>query len=368
MAARIDSFLQIAVEQGASDLHVRAGHVPVVRHDGELIDIPFRVLSDIEAGVLVEEILSPEQRERFHKTRDIDVVYSLAGVGRFRVNAFVQQNGPGAVFRIIPAKVPTLDDLSLPHVVRRLCRLQNGLVLVTGPTGSGKSTTLAAMVDEINRTQQRHILTIEDPIEHTHVPQRCALTQRQVGTHVASFAGALRSALREAPDVIVVGEMRDAETIQLALSAAETGILVLGTLHTNSAAKSVPRMVDGMPENNQEETRALLAMLLRAVISQQLVRKASSDGRIAAVEILLQTHAVSSMIRDNKGHMLEAFLDGQRPGESEMQSRDTALMRLLRDGQILPEDAVQLARRPEQMRAAVAALAARDEDDDEASW
>ncbi|HEY4220639.1 MAG TPA: ATPase, T2SS/T4P/T4SS family, partial [Myxococcota bacterium] len=201
-------------------------------------------------------------------------------------------------------------------------------------------------------------------IEHTHQPQRSAVTQRQVGRHVSTFAGALRSALREAPDVIVVGELRDPETIQLALSAAETGILVLATLHTNSAAKSVPRMVDGMSEANQEEVRALLAMLLRGVIAQQLLRRASSDGRVAVVEILLQTHAVSSMIRDNKGHMLEAFLDTQRPGEGDMQSRDTALLRLVRDGQILAEDAVVHARRPEQMRAAVDALALLDEDDD----
>jgi twitching motility protein PilT len=364
--ARIDSFLQIAVEQGASDLHVRAGHVPVVRHDGELIDIPFRVLSDIEAGVLVEEIMTPEQLDTFKHTKDIDLVYALEGVGRFRVNVFQQNGGPGAVFRIIPAKVPTLDELALPGILRRLCRLQNGLVLVTGPTGSGKSTTLAAMVDEINRTQQRHILTIEDPIEHTHRPIRCALTQRQVGRHVGTFAGALRSALREAPDVVVVGEMRDAETMQLALSAAETGILVLGTLHTSSAAKSVPRIVDGMPESKQEETRALLAMLLRGVISQQLVRKATSDGRIAVIEILLQTHAVSTMIRENKVHLLEGFLDSQRPPESEMQSRDTALGRLLRDGQITAEDALSLARRPEQMRVMIQQLHAQEDEADAA--
>jgi twitching motility protein PilT len=361
--ARIDSFLQLAVEQGASDLHVRAGHVPVVRHDGELIEIPFRVLSDIEAGQLVEEIMSAEQREQYGRTKDLDLVYDLAGVGRFRVNAFHHNGGPGAVFRIIPPRVPTLDDLALPPVVRRLCRLQNGLVLVTGPTGSGKSTTLAAMVDEINRTQQRHILTIEDPIEHTHSPARSAVTQRQVGRHVSSFSGALRSALREAPDVIVVGEMRDAETIQLALSAAETGILVLGTLHTSSAARSVARIVDGMPESNQEETRALLAMLLRAVIAQQLVRRARSDGRIAVVEVLLQTHATSTMIREGKSHLLEGFLDGQRPGESEMQSRDTALLRLARDGQILADDAIAVARRPDHMRVNIEAFTALDEDD-----
>ena len=366
MSARIDSFLQIAVEQGASDLHVRAGHVPVVRHDGELVDIPFRVLSEIEAAVLVEEIMSPEQREVYQRTHDVDLVYGVPGVGRFRVNAFQQHGGAGAVFRIIPARLPTLDDLALPPVARRLCRLQNGLVLVTGPTGSGKSTTLAAMVDEINRTQQRHILTIEDPIEHTHASLKSAVTQRQIGTHVVDFATALRSALREAPDVIVVGELRDTETMQLALNAAETGILVLGTLHTSSAAKAVPRIVDGMPESNQEEVRALLAMLLRAVIAQQLVRRASSDGRIAVVEILLQTHATATMIRENKGHLLEGFLDSQRPGESEMQSRDTALLRLVRDGQIIADDAILLARRPEQMRASIDALALTEEDEERA--
>ncbi len=359
--ARIDSFLQIAVEQGASDLHVRAGHVPVVRHDGDLVEIPFRVMSDVEAGVLIEEIMSDEQRDEFARTRDVDLVYALDGVGRFRVNGFWHHGGPGAVFRIIPPRLPTLDELALPMIVRKLCRLQNGLILVTGPTGSGKSTTLAAMVHEMNSTQQRHILTIEDPIEHTHAPLLSAITQRQVGRHVGSFAGALRSALREAPDVIVLGELRDAETIQLALAAAETGILVLGTLHTSSAARSVNRIIDGMPEANQEEVRGLLAMLLRGVISQMLVRKASSDGRVAVTEILLQTHATASMIRENKGHLLEGFLDSQRPGESEMASRDTTLLRMVREGRITAEDAIALARRRDHVRAQIEALHLNDE-------
>ncbi|MBI1946897.1 MAG: PilT/PilU family type 4a pilus ATPase [Deltaproteobacteria bacterium] len=361
MAARIDSFLAIAVEQGASDLHLRAGHVPVVRHEGELIEIPFRTLSDIEAAGLIDEMLTPEQRDAFRRNRDLDVLYDVPSLGRFRVNCFQQHGGPGAVFRIIPRRVPTLDELALPPAISRLARLQNGLVLVTGPTGSGKSTTLAAIVNEINRSLPRHILTIEDPIEYTHVPQRAAITQRQVGRHVGSFAGALRSALRESPDVVVVGEMRDAETMQLALTAAETGILVLGTLHTSSAAKSVSRIVDGMPESNQDEVRALLAMLLRGVVAQELLRKAGSDGRVAVIELLLQTHAVSTMIRDNKAHQLEGFLETQRPSESGMQSRDTALLRMVRDGLVLPEDALSIARRPEQLRLSLDALA-RDEE------
>ncbi len=362
MSARIDSFLAIAVEQGASDLHLRAGNVPVVRHEGELVEIPFRTLSDIEAGSLIDEMLTDEQRDAFRRQRDLDLLYEVSGLGRFRVNCFQLEGGPGAVFRIIPKKVPTLDDLGLPAAVGRLARLQNGLVLVTGPTGSGKSTTLAAIVNEINRSLPRHILTIEDPIEYTHVPVRAAITQRQVGRHVGSFAGALRSALRESPDVVVVGEMRDAETIQLALTAAETGILVLGTLHTSSAAKSVSRIVDGMPESNQDEVRALLAMLLRGVVAQELLRKAGSDGRVAVIELLLQTHAVSTMIRDNKAHLLEGFLESQRPAESGMQSRDTALLRMVRDGAVLPDDALSIARRPEQLKLALDALA-RDEEE-----
>ncbi|MCC7110882.1 MAG: PilT/PilU family type 4a pilus ATPase [Deltaproteobacteria bacterium] len=359
--ARIDSFLAIAVEQGASDLHLRAGHVPVVRHEGELVEIPFRVLSDIEAAGLIDEMFNAEQREAFRRTHDLDLLYEVPGLGRFRVNCFQQQVGPGAVFRIIPRKVPTLDDLHLPSALRKLARLQNGLVLVTGPTGSGKSPTLAAIVNEINHSLPRHILTIEDPIEYTHVPVRAAITQRQVGKHVSSFAGALRSALRESPDVIVVGEMRDTETIQLALAAAETGILVLGTLHTSSAAKSVSRIVDGMPESNQDEVRALLSMMLRGVIAQELLRKAGSDGRVAVIEVLLQTHAVATMIRENKAHLLEGFLDTQRPAETGMQSRDTALLRMVRDGLILPEDALSIARRPEQLRSQLDALAREEE-------
>ncbi|MCC7072023.1 MAG: PilT/PilU family type 4a pilus ATPase [Deltaproteobacteria bacterium] len=362
MSARIDSFLAIAVEQGASDLHLRAGNVPVVRHEGELVEIPFRTLSDIEAGSLIDEMLTEEQRDAFRRHRDLDLLYQVPGLGRFRVNCFQLHGGPGAVFRIIPKEVPSLGDLGLPTAVARLARLQNGLVLVTGPTGSGKSTTLAAIVNEINRSQPRHILTIEDPIEYTHIPARAAITQRQVGRHVGSFAGALRSALRESPDVVVVGEMRDAETMQLALTAAETGILVLGTLHTSSAAKSVSRIVDGMPESNQDEVRALLAMLLRGVVAQELLRKAGSDGRVAVIELLLQTHAVSTMIRDNKAHLLEGFLESQRPAESGMQSRDTALLRMVRDGLVLPEDALSIARRPDQLKLVLDALA-RDEEE-----
>src|SRR5712664_2143290 len=298
--ARIDSFLRLVAEQGASDLHFHAGNVPIIRHEGELMPLPFRVLSDVETSRFLLELLGEEQQAQFEKTQETDFVYSIEGVARFRANIFVQSQGLGAVFRVIPNKVPTLEELQLPLAVKRLTQLGNGLVLVTGPTGSGKSTSLAAMVDEINKTSQRHVISIEDPIEFLHQPIKGAITQRQVGKHAESFSGALRSALRESPDVVVIGEMRDLETITLALSATETGVLVFGTLHTNSAAKAIDRIIDAVGEDGRDQMRAVLSVLLRGVISQQLCKRANSDGRVAALEILLQNYAVAHMIRDNK--------------------------------------------------------------------
>ncbi|HEX6241956.1 MAG TPA: PilT/PilU family type 4a pilus ATPase, partial [Polyangiales bacterium] len=282
--ARIDSFLRMVAEQKASDLHFHAGVMPMIRHDGELVELPFRPLASEETRRFLHEILTPHQRERFEEDGELDFAYDLVGVARFRVNLMVQSRGPGAVFRIVPTSTPTLDQLAMPQSVKRLCRLSSGLVLVTGPTGSGKTTTLSAMVNEMNRTQSRHIITVEDPIEFVHEPVQCVITQRQVGSHVDSFATALRSSLRESPDVLVVGEMRDLETVALALQAAETGVLVFGTLHTNSAAKAVDRIVDVFPEEQQEQARGLLSVLLKGVLAQQLVRRASGEGRVAALE------------------------------------------------------------------------------------
>src|SRR5258705_6308911 len=262
--------------------------------------LPFRVLSEVETSHFLLELLADEQRAQFEKTQETDFVYSIEGVARFRANIFVQSQGLGAVYRVIQHKVPTLGGLRRPLAVKRLTRLGNGLVLVTGPTGSGKSTTLAAMVDEINKSSQRHVISIEDPIEFLHQPIKGAITQRQVGKHAESFAGALRSALRESPDVLVVGEMRDLETIHLAIAAAETGVLVIGTLHTNSASKALDRIIDVIPEESRDQVRSTLSVLLRGVVSQHLAKHASGEGRGAGLEGMLQSYAVAHLVREEK--------------------------------------------------------------------
>ncbi len=348
--ARLDSFLRMVVDQRASDLHFHAGNVPIVRHDGELIPLPFRALSPDEASRFIHEILSDEQREAFARDSELDFAYFAEGVGRFRVNVFRQSHGVGAVFRVIPDRVPTIESLSLPAVLRRLSGHQNGLVLVTGPTGSGKTTTLAAMIHEINATQRRHVITIEDPIEVVHAPLKSVVTQRQVGVHAQSFAQAHRSAMREAPDVLVVGEMRDHETVSLALSAAETGVLVFGTLHANSASKAVDRILNVCPDEGREHVRAVLSVLLRGVVAQQLCKRASGEGRVAAVEVLLQSYAVANMIRENKLHQLDGYLRSADPASTGMQSLDQALMFHVRQGMITAEEAARLANNPEEFR------------------
>lgn len=344
--ARLDSFLRLVLEQQASDLHFNAGDVPTIRHDGELVRLPFRKLSEGETRRFLMEILTPSQSAQFEATGDIDFVYNLGGAGRFRANYFNQVRGMSAVFRIIPAHKPTLADLAMPEATRRLAELPNGLVLVTGPTGAGKTTTLAALVNEINQNQERHIITIEDPIEFIHEPAKCVVTQRQVGTHVDSFAGALRSALREAPDVVVVGELRDPETMTLALSAAETGVLVFGTLHTNSAASAIDRIIDATPDGSREQVRGILSVLLRGVLAQHLIRRASGEGRIAATELLLQSFAVSNLIRDDKVHQLDGYLQSTDSEGSGMMGLDTCLFQFLKKGLILLDDAMRVAKDP----------------------
>ena len=354
--ARIDSFLRLVAEQGASDLHFHAGNVPIVRHEGELTPLPFRVLSEVETGRFLLELLGDEQRAQFEKTQEADLVYSIEGVARFRVNIFVQSQGLGAVFRVIPNKVPTLEELNLPPAVKRLTQLSNGLVLVTGPTGSGKSTTLAAMVDEINKSSQRHVISIEDPIEFLHKPIKSAITQRQVGKHAESFSSALRSALRESPDVLVVGEMRDLETIQLAISAAETGVLVIGTLHSNSASKAIDRIMDVIPEESRDQVRSTLSVLLRGVISQHLAKHASGEGRVAVMEVLVQSYAVSNLIRENKVFQIDGYLDTASYDGSGMQSLDACLFKLLKQGEVTLDEALKLANQPESLKRLAAEL------------
>lgn len=348
--ARLDSFLQLVTEQNASDLHFCAGAVPTIRHDGDLVRLPFRKLTETETRRFLNEVLTEEQQTRYESNSDIDFVYELDGVGRFRCNFFRQARGSGAVFRIIPPSIPTLDDLGMPASLRRLCKLKNGLVLVTGPTGAGKTTTLAAMVDEINRTAKRHIITIEDPVEFLHSIRQSVVTQRQVGVHVSTFAEALRSSLRESPDVVVVGEMRDAETIQLALTAAETGVLVFGTLHTNSAASAINRIIDAMPEESREQVRSIISVLVRGIVAQHLIKRATGEGRVAAVEVLLQNYAVAHLIRENKIHQLDALLQSTESAGAGMMSLDTCLLRYLREGVILLDDALRVASDPEHLR------------------
>jgi twitching motility protein PilT len=354
---RIDSFLRLVVEQHASDLHFAAGSIPTVRHDGELIPLPFRELSELEAKRFLLEIVSAEDRASLEQKNEVDFVYALTGVARFRVNMFHEAHGLAAVFRVVPEKVPVIDELMLPRILKRLVRIQNGLVLICGPTGSGKTSTLAACVEELNSSAEskRHIITIEDPIEYLHRSKSCLITQRQVGVHTGTFAKALRSALRESPDVLIIGEMRDLETVSLALAAAETGILVFATLHTNSAAKALDRMIDNFPDDVREQMRAAISVLLRGVVSQHLIRRADGEGRIAVAEVLLQSYAVSNMIRENKVHQIQSYLQSVDPATG-MQSLDAALYEAIKRELVAVEDGMALAEDPAALRGRVQAL------------
>ena len=354
---RIDSFLRLVAQQGASDLHFHAGNVPIIRHEGELMPLPFRQLSDVETGRFLLEIMGEDQRAAFEQNQEIDLVYSIEGVARFRANVFVQSHGLGAVFRVIPNALPTMEQLGLPSAVKRLTLLNNGLVLVTGPTGSGKTTTLCAMVDEINKTSERHVISIEDPIEYLHRNENAVITQRQVGKHAESFAAALRSALRESPDVLIVGEMRDLETIGLAIQAAETGVLVIGTLHANSASKAIDRIIDVIPEESREQMRSTLSVLLRGVISQHLVKHAGGEGRVAVLEILLQNYAIAHLIRENKVFQIDGYLDTASNDGSGAQSLDSCIVRYLREGLITLEEGLKVANQPDTLKGLAAQMA-----------
>jgi twitching motility protein PilT len=354
--ARIDSFLRLVVEQRASDLHLCAGAPPTVRVHGELVPLPFRTLSDLEARRLILEILTDTQRNIVESEKDLDIVHEIDGQARFRGNIFFHKYGMGVVFRVIPRRIPMLEDLDLPPAIRNFTRMANGLVLVTGPTGSGKTTTLAAIINEINRSYQRHIITIEDPIEFIHPPLKSLVTHREVGSHAESFAGALRAALRESPDVVVVGELRDMESVALALSAAETGVLVFATLHTNSAAKSLHRLIDLVPESSRDHMRGMISVLLRGIVAQRLCVRRGGEGRVAALEVLLHDYAVANMIREDKLHQLEAHLQSANPETSGMQSLDRCLFALVKRRTIEASEAVRMANYPETLEAALAAL------------
>ncbi len=335
--AQIDQFLKLMFEQKSSDLHLTVGSQPIMRQHGELTRIKFRELAQADMQALLYEIMTPEQRTEFEERKDFDFAYEVPGIARFRVNVFVQRKGMGAVLRTIPSKVLSADDLGLPEGVRRFCKLNKGLVLVTGPTGSGKSTTLAAMIDLINETRPDHIITIEDPIEFTHVNKRGLVNQREVGGNTKSFASALRAALREDPDVILVGEMRDLETISLGITAAETGHLVFGTLHTSSASKTVDRIINAFPADEQEQIRAMLGESLRGVVAQQLMRKADGNGRVAALEIMVGTPAIGNLIREAKTFQIPSMMQtGKRDG---MVMMDQAILDYLMKNIVTAEEA-----------------------------
>ena len=335
--ARIDDMLEFGRQQGGSDVHFTPGQPPLVRTDGELHRSDRPVLGPLEPAELVQEILTASQRQQFEERGNADFSYEVPGRGRYRINACRHQQGTSAFCRVIPDEVPELSALGLPRLVAHLARLRTGLVLVTGATGTGKSTTLAALLREINTTQSLNIITLEDPIEFVHRSQRSLVVQREVGTHVHSFKDGLRAALREDPDVILVGEMRDADTVSLALEAAETGHLVLGTLHTRGAAQTIDRIVDAHPSDNQSQVRHSLADNLRAVVSQELLRAADGRGRRVAVEILMVTFAIQQLIRDGRTFQIPgAIATGRRVG---MQLMDQAMLALVRAGEIDPDEA-----------------------------
>ena len=338
--AVIDKYLTFLRDQGGSDLHLSANRQPMIRLDGSMVKLKSNPLRPKETEAIFAEIMPPLNRKEFEEASDTDFAYELPDVARFRVNVFRDLQGIGGVLRLIPAKIATADDLGLPDVVRHFCTLPKGLVLVTGPTGCGKSTTLAAMVDLINKSRKDHIVTIEDPIEFVHEPQSCLINQREVGSHTGSFARALRAGLREDPDIVLVGEMRDLETTHIAIETAETGHLVLGTLHTTTAVTTVNRLIDQFPTNQQEQIRSMLATTLRGVIAQTLLKR-RSKGRVAAFEVLVVTTGVANNIRERKIHQIPSLM--QTGAKLGMVCMNDSLLRLVLDGLVEPREAITQA-------------------------
>jgi len=346
--AQIDAFFKLMNEQGASDLHLVTGQQPVLRVQGELTRVKYKELNNDALKAMLYEIAPEDKVKVFEETGDVDFAYEIPGLARYRANFFEQKWGVAAVFREIPSDILTCEQLGLPPVVRKLASLPRGLVLVTGPTGSGKSTTLAAIVDEANRTRKDHILTVEDPIEFVHKSKEAVVNHREVGLHTRSFAAALRGALREDPDIILVGEMRDLETIALAIEASATGHLVFGTLHTTSAAKTVDRVIEVFPVNQQAQIRNTLADGLRAVVAQNLFKRIDKKGRVAALEIMIAIPAIRNLIRESKTFQIpSAMQTGKKYG---MQTLDDAIMVLLQTKKISADDAYAKCNNKEMFR------------------
>jgi twitching motility protein PilT len=340
----LDRLLKYALSVGASDLHLHSGAPLKIRVNGRMTDLNGRPTPAHIAERLVEEILAPEQREALRGHGQVDFAYTLGAQGRFRSNAYRQQRGTDAVFRVIPPKPPTLEELGLPASLSRLANYHQGMVLLTGPAGCGKSSTLAALLNIINEDRHDHIITIEDPIEYIHPSKKCVVNQRQVGPHTGSFARALRGALREDPDIIAIGELRDLETISLALTAAETGHLVLATLHTNNAIRTVNRILGVFPPNQQDQIRTMVSESLRAVVSQRLVARADGNGRVPALEILMANKAVGNLIRENKTFQIKSVL--QTGATHGMCLLDASLAELVKNKVITREEAARNAEDP----------------------
>jgi twitching motility protein PilT len=346
--ARLDAFLQLGHQQGVSDIHFAVGVPPMFRMYGELVPVKYRGLSHDELASLIYEILSEDQQRLFEMGEDLDFSYAREGIGRFRVNLFRKTSGPAATFRIIASRVPQLDALGLPPVVEKLTHHHQGLVLVTGATGTGKSSTLAAMIDHMNSTQRHNIITLEDPIEFVHESKMSLVVQREVGTHVGSFAEGLRAALREDPDVILVGELRDSDTIMMAMMAAETGHLVLGTLHTTSAAKTLDRILDVLPAEQKAQGATSLAQSLKGVISQNLVRTPDGRGRKAIIEVLVMTPAIAHLLTNGKLFQIPMQIEtGRAMG---MQLMDQALLDAIQNKAVDPNHAYLYAQDKKQFQ------------------
>ncbi len=341
--ARLDELLRQMKQEGASDLHLTSGSAPYVRINGDMVKLNYKdVSADICRG-LIFEILNDKQKEIFTNDWELDVSYPLSGVGQFRVNVFMQRNGISAVFRLISETVKTISELDLPEQLNQLIDIREGLILVTGPTGSGKSTTLASMIHSINVSQQAHIITIEDPIEFVHHNDKCLISQRELASHTKSFDNALRAALREDPDIIMVGEMRDLETMSLAITAAETGHLVFGTLHTNSAIKTVDRVIDVFPESQQTQIRVMLSESLRGVVAQALLQRSDHQGRVPVCEVLVNIPAVANLIREGKTHQIASVMQtGRSLG---MITFEQSIQELTQKGLISKEEAAAFLRR-----------------------
>ena len=339
--ARIDAFLKLGTQQGCSDIHLAVGVPPMLRMFGDLVPIKFRDLRDTELEGYIQEILTPSQAEHFTQGHDVDFSYVSTEGGRFRVNVFRKETGVGAVFRNIPTEIPSLDKLGLPPIVKKLCDYHQGMILVTGSTGSGKSTTLAAMIDLLNTPRKLNIISLEDPIEFVHRSKQSQVIQRELGTHLPTFAEGVRAAMREDPDVILVGEMRDAETISMAMTAAETGHLVLGTLHTTGAVKTIDRVIDALPIEEREQTKSFLSQSLLAVVTQVLCKTPDSQGRRAICEVMVMTKAIAKLIQTDQTHQIPSQVQMGR--EFGMQLLDQALVAAVQAKEVDPDHAYSFA-------------------------